>query len=270
MATLPCCLFALPFPFFSPALNSQSQLRREVEAEARQHVTEAYTHPLGPGDPSHAALPPLTRPLPSLCPPSTLNSCSQLRREVEAEARQHVTEAYTRPSAPGGPGHAALPPLGPTAGSRGSSGGAAAAAAAAGAGDYAALLGQGEAGEKLAVALDLLQQQGRELEALRGRNRALTQDLLRTGTGPGPAGGTDGGGAGAGAGGVAVAAGLGVGGGASAADVEARVAAEMRAARAEMEASTLKQQVRILVWRRVGRGEKRGGREGKRGEGKGR
>ena len=101
--------------------------------------------------------------------------------------------------------------------------------------------------QRLHSAASLLQRQQRDLETLRGRNRALTQDLLRQ---PAAAGsGSGAGGAGAGAGGAA-----GVTGAlssSSAADVEARVAAELRANRAEMEAGALRQQLQVRcgeVW----------------------
>lgn len=80
------------------------------------------------------------------------------------------------------------------------------------------------AGEKLVSALTVIANMQREMEQLQGRNRALAEDLIRlTSSSSGAVGGgaktppTGGGG-----------------------DLEARVAAQLRASRAEMEAGTLR------------------------------
>ncbi|KAG2502027.1 hypothetical protein HYH03_000521 [Edaphochlamys debaryana] len=109
---------------------------------------------------------------------------------------------------------------------------------------------------KVAWALAALGRAARELDELRGRNRALAEDLFRisqqghgvappsaAGSGPGMQGPA----AGASAHGAPAAGSCGgLGLGASAADVEARVGLELKASRAEQEAAGLRKQLEML------------------------
>ncbi len=96
-----------------------------------------------------------------------------------------------------------------------------------------------------AAAMALMERQARELDALRNRNQALAQELIRSRHAPPASGDPAGTSPAASSSPPAVAsASAAAVAPSSPADVEARVAAEMRAARAEMDVATLKQQVR--------------------------
>lgn len=115
----------------------------------------------------------------------------------------------------------------------------------------AALAGTTEA-EKIASALDTIAQLQTEANTLRARNHALAEDLFRVTSSQQAPGSRQG--VGSPMPGAAMGGGNALGGAAMSAssasltaDVESRVATEMRANRAETEAASLKQQVRLTA-----------------------